>query len=309
MAAFVLALELLAPKAIWLVLTATMLFSLVPTPLQTFLLPIFHRGKLIQPSSSPPWFTVPQRFFLHFYIVGTLFNGFLLLLMLAQTCVKPMPKFEISREEAWRTVAILFLFELQVLRRLYESLYVSKFSRHARMHILAYLLGLLFYVLASLSLFPRGKELMMNLMSGYPAYKHGIDKFEISLGGGNPLREIGWRYWISGAIFFWGSVHQHRCHVILASLRSSEMMKKDDAQYKIPYGDWFEYVSSAHYLAEFVIYFSFVVATGGQNINTWLLFVFTILNLSIAADDTHKWYRRKFKNYPRNRKAIVPFLY
>lgn len=203
-------------------------------------------------------------------------------------------------------VAILSLFELQVLRRLYETSCLSKFSRHARMHILAYLLGLLFYVVASLSLFPRAKELMVSFSHGYLAYKHDIYKSEISFQGGNPLLQVGWRYWIGGAIFVWGWVHQYRCHTILASLRTNQT---DDAQYKIPYGDWFEYVSSAHYLAEFVIYFSFIVATGGQIVDTWLLFAFTVMNLSIAADGTHKWYRRKFENYPRSRKAIVPFLY
>ena len=35
-----------------------------------------------------------------------------------------------------------------------------------------------------------------------------------------------------------------------ASLRSKS--KEDRNVYKIPYGDWFEYVSSAHYFAEFV---------------------------------------------------------
>ncbi|KAI5069438.1 hypothetical protein GOP47_0015739 [Adiantum capillus-veneris] len=94
----------------------------------------------------------------------------------------------------------------------------------------------------------------------------------------------------SGAVIFvWGWIHQYRCHSILASLRANDKMKKEDSQYKIPYGDWFEYVSCAHYLAEFVIYIGFLVATGGSNLDTWLLFVFVVLNLSIAAGDSHKW--------------------
>lgn len=34
----------------------------------------------------------------------------------------------------------------------------------------------------------------------------------------NPLVKLGWRQWIGAAIFFWGWVHQQRCHAILVSL-------------------------------------------------------------------------------------------
>ncbi|WVZ02077.1 hypothetical protein V8G54_022883 [Vigna mungo] len=33
-----------------------------------------------------------------------------------------------------------------------------------------------------------------------------------------------------------------------------------------------------------------------------------VANLSFAAVETHKWYRQKFKDYPSNRFAIIPFL-
>jgi 3-oxo-5-alpha-steroid 4-dehydrogenase 3 len=89
-------------------------------------------------------FTVPQRFFLHFYIVGSLFNGLLLLVLLVYIPIKPsfIGDNKMSSEEAWRTFLLLFLFELQVLRRLYEDMFVTKFSSSARMHILAYLCGI-----------------------------------------------------------------------------------------------------------------------------------------------------------------------
>lgn len=205
------------------------------------------------------------------------------------------------------------LLELQLLRRLYESLYVSKFSAMARMHVLAYLLGLLYYVLAPLSLFPRAREMIMETTQCFGAYKQGINKLNDDNQGWHsmrPLLDIGWTYWIGGAIFIWGWIHQYRCHMILASLRSKKGLNKEDTHaYKIPYGDWFEYVSSAHYFAEIVMYFAFVVATAGLSLDAWLLFIFVVLNLSVVAVDTHRWYTAKFDDYPSSRRAIIPFMF
>ncbi|KAK4477195.1 hypothetical protein RD792_016409 [Penstemon davidsonii] len=98
----------------------------------------------------------------------------------------------------------------------------------------------------------------------------------------NPFMQLKWYVWIGAAIFSWGWIHQRSCHLILGSLRENGRQRDD---YAIPYGDWFEYVSSPHYLAELVT------------------------NLTLAASETQKWYLRKFDNYPRNRFAIIPFIY
>jgi len=46
---------------------------------------------------------------------------------------------------------------------------------------------------------------------------------------------------------------------------------------------------------------------------TWSLpglafFVFTFANLFPRAIRAHKWYRAKFPDYPKDRKAVVPFI-
>jgi 3-oxo-5-alpha-steroid 4-dehydrogenase 3 / polyprenol reductase len=43
----------------------------------------------------------------------------------------------------WRTVFVLILMEIQVLRRLYETEHVFHYSPSARMHIIGYLTGIL----------------------------------------------------------------------------------------------------------------------------------------------------------------------
>ena len=39
-----------------------------------------------------------------------------------------------------------------------------------------------------------------------------------------------------------------------------------------------------------------------------VFFIWTIANLSPRALATHKWYLEKFEEYPKNRKAIIPFI-
>jgi hypothetical protein len=79
------------------------------------------------------------------------------------------------------------------------------------------------------------------------------------------------------AMFCWASVHQYRCHAILYALRPSSAQPQRHSyaiihssdefnlctmghkkiffcSYSIPRGDWFELVSSPHYLAEILIY-------------------------------------------------------
>ncbi|GMY05691.1 polyprenol reductase 2, partial [Fagus crenata] len=58
-----------------------------------------------------------------------------------------------------------------------------------------------------------------------------------------------------------------------------------------------------------VIYAGLLVASGGTDLTIWLLFGFVVANLVFAAAERHRWYLRKFDNYPSNRLAIIPFLY
>jgi 3-oxo-5-alpha-steroid 4-dehydrogenase 3 len=106
----------------------------------------------------------------------------------------------------------------------------------------------------------------------------------------------------------WASLHQYRCHVILAMLRPPSNTARTRV-YKIPYGDWFEYVSSPHYFAEILIYLSFVASQKGENVYLWLMLVFVVQNLSLGATVTQNWYHDKFKEYSKKRFRIIPFIF
>ncbi|KAK4401444.1 Polyprenol reductase 2 [Sesamum angolense] len=109
----------------------------------------------------------------------------------------------------------------------------------------------------------------------------------------NLLMHLKWYVWFGAALFSWGWIHQRRCHAILGSLRDNDE-KVDD--YAIPHGDW-SYTADSWLLVDFLI------------LQIWLLFGFVVANLVFAAAETQRWYIRKFDNYPRNRYAVIPFVY
>jgi 3-oxo-5-alpha-steroid 4-dehydrogenase 3 / polyprenol reductase len=112
-------------------------------------------------------FTVPQRFFLHFYVVASIWTTFLLVATwiyayrMAPLVAEPLSYSTLTsfltggltirhgsdklREGyvAWQAVFLLLLMEAQVLRRLFETIHVFNYSPSARMHIIGYITGLL----------------------------------------------------------------------------------------------------------------------------------------------------------------------
>ncbi|MED6181395.1 hypothetical protein PIB30_018901 [Stylosanthes scabra] len=320
----------------WIAATLPILIASIPIPklhsLRTILLGFARRGKIMHSQK----FTLPQKFFLHFYILASIWTTFLLVTTwcYAYTMVPPVKESSaystitsyligiggsflrtgsptVSEIHAvWQAVFLLLLMEAQVLRRLFETIYVFKYSPSARMHIFGYLAGIFFYLAAPLSLCADCAldvfYFLVNVVSKFIVVgKDHMPPVEVELWQVvNPLFRLGWRHWIGAAVFFWGWIHQQRCHKILGSLRDSRQAN----EYAIPYGDWFEIVSSPHYLSEMVIYGSFVVATGGSNLTIWLLLVFVVANLSFAAVETHRWYHQKFEDYPNSRFAVIPYI-
>jgi 3-oxo-5-alpha-steroid 4-dehydrogenase 1 len=107
---------------------------------------------------------------------------------------------------------------------------------------------------------------------------------------------------IAGFILFWlgYALNQHSDR-ILFRLRSG-----GETGYKIPYGGGYRFVSCPNYLGE-------IVEWGGWALACWnpgatAFFIWTLANLAPRAIMTHRWYRRQFADYPRERKALIPFV-
>ena len=83
-------------------------------------------------------------------------------------------------------------------------------------------------------------------------------------------------------------------------------LRKEKVCYKIPQGKLFKYVSCPNYLGEIIEWLGFFIIT--PSLASLSFFLWTSFNLIPRAMNHHKWYNNSFKNYPKNRKAIIPFI-
>lgn len=210
-------------------------------------------------SATRPACSVAKRHFVHFYVIGTCVNAGIL----------------------WAKGGTLsWLYQIQVSRRLGESLFVTRFSSLARMHVLHYILGLSYYIAVPLTL-------------------HCID--------GSSLAYETWALWLGSGLFLAANWVQFVCHQNLAALRPARANSDGPGDYSIPRGFWFDLVSFPHYTAEVAVYVALAIVAGGAR-PTVLLALFVAIELSFSAIIQHKWYQQKFREYPKARHAIIPFV-
>ncbi len=109
------------------------------------------------------------------------------------------------------------------------------------------------------------------------------------------------RFLIGVSLFIWGLYVHLRSDHILRTLRAP-----GETGYKIPYGSMYRYVSSPNYFGEIVQWCGWAVAT--WSLAGLSFAVFTAANLIPRAISHHKWYENNFPKYPKERRAVVPFL-
>ncbi|WNJ19399.1 DUF1295 domain-containing protein [Pontibacter sp. G13] len=88
--------------------------------------------------------------------------------------------------------------------------------------------------------------------------------------------------------------------------RLIHLRKPGETGYSIPYGGWFRWVSCPNHFGEIIEWVGFAMLTwswAGLSFAVW-----TAANLIPRALDHHRWYQDKFAEYPKNRKAVIPFI-
>lgn len=92
-------------------------------------------------------------------------------------------------------------------------------------------------------------------------------------------------------------------HILLSKLRRQQ----DDKQYKIPQGGLFKLIVCPHYLFEMVdiVGISFI----SQTPYAFSFAVGTIVYLMGRSYVTRKWYLSNFKDFPKDVKAVIPFIF
>ncbi len=88
---------------------------------------------------------------------------------------------------------------------------------------------------------------------------------------------------------------------ILRNLR-----KPGDSGYSIPRGFLYRWISVPNYFGEMIEWLGLAIAACTPA--ALAFFLFTVANLFPRALAHHKWYLQKFPDYPKERKAIIPFV-
>ncbi|XP_004686375.1 PREDICTED: 3-oxo-5-alpha-steroid 4-dehydrogenase 2 [Condylura cristata] len=86
-----------------------------------------------------------------------------------------------------------------------------------------------------------------------------------------------------------------------------QLRKPGEIVYKIPQGGLFTYISGANFLGEIVEWFGFALAT--WSLPALAFAFFTLCFLGLRAFHHHRFYLKRFENYPKSRKALIPFIF
>jgi len=120
-----------------------------------------------------------------------------------------------------------------------------------------------------------------------------------------PLRGPDWlgdpRFVLGALLFVLGyAINLHADEVLLRLRRPGEK------GYKIPQGGLYRWVSCPNYLGEVLEWCGFAICAWSPAAAVFALW--TAANLVPRAISHHRWYKERFADYPKERRAILPFL-
>ncbi|KAI0714285.1 3-oxo-5-alpha-steroid 4-dehydrogenase-domain-containing protein [Cerioporus squamosus] len=117
------------------------------------------------------------------------------------------------------------------------------------------------------------------------------------------IRENPTFLWSCLAVFLFAELSNLRTHLTLRNLRPAGTTKR-----AIPQGYGFSLVSCPNYLFETLAWTSIAVMTGSYA--AWLFLAVSTYQMAVWAVKKHRNYKKEFgKEYPRNRKAMIPFIF
>ena len=100
-------------------------------------------------------------------------------------------------------------------------------------------------------------------------------------------------------IFLIGMYINIRSDYLIISLR-----KDKGPGYHMPDKFMHRYISAPNYFGEIIEWIGWAILT--WSISGLVFAIWTIANLFPRALAHHRWYKEKFSDYPKNRKAIIP---
>uniref|UniRef100_A0A1B6BXQ4 Polyprenal reductase n=1 Tax=Clastoptera arizonana TaxID=38151 RepID=A0A1B6BXQ4_9HEMI len=247
---------------------------------------------------------VPKRWFRHFYVFAGIWSTLCLVSciflyfsfgQLPDVFLKVLDFVSTSHRKAEVTaisslIAASLIF-LQCWRRFYETFYISVFSE-GKMNASHYLIGYAHYCGA-----------ITAIMAEAP----GFTKISFEYKSVVTMSELKMSDVVGVLIFLWAWYHQYVSAVILADLRKNKNGSVVSLKHSIPHGDLFELVSSPHLLCEFIMYLSLMFILWGNTVWPFVL-VWVLSNQMETALLSHWWYLSNFKDYPKRRRAFIPYV-
>lgn len=88
--------------------------------------------------------------------------------------------------------------------------------------------------------------------------------------------------------------------------RLRRFRRSSPGDYVMPSGGLFNYISSPHYFGEIIEWSGWALMT--MSLPGLAFALFTFANLFPRGWASHIWYRNKFPEYPKKRKAVIPFI-
>lgn len=138
--------------------------------------------------------------------------------------------------------------------------------------------------------------IFFNVVNGFMnGYAFSMVQYDISWWF-SPFFIIGAILFTVGMVINWQSDH------ILLHLR-----QPGETHYRIPYGGFFRWVSCPNLMGETIEWIGFALMA--SHLGAWAFAIWTAANLLPRAWKHHQWYLKKFEDYPKQRKAVIPFVW
>ncbi|KAF3629641.1 putative 3-oxo-5-alpha-steroid 4-dehydrogenase 1-like [Capsicum annuum] len=210
------------------------------------------------------------------FLQGKLSSRIGMFVLYAPACVMGFASFLMYPDGGTRFMMVKSVVTVHFLKRVLEVLFVHKYSG-------GMILGSALLISSSYFMFAAVMVYIQHLTLGYQE------------------PEVDLKY-IGLLIFLVGICGNFYHHYLLSKLRDSK-----EKGYKIPRGGLFSVVICPHYLFEIIgfVGISFI----SQTSFSFYCALGVALYLMGRSYVTRKWYLSKFENFPKNVKALIPFVF
>ncbi|CRK88513.1 CLUMA_CG002207, isoform A [Clunio marinus] len=284
------------------------LMSLVEKYLPTAIKQTFRYGKHAHKEKSDKLvekIEIPKAWFSHFYVFAVIWAWGALILVISVYFYgyQPCPYLinylnlscgdnRIAETSPFITLIALSLMTLQCTRRFIETNFLQIFSKKSKINLTHYLCGYLHYY-----------GVIVLIVAKADGFINGQTTPVMKVTLNEALRAI---VAILTFIYFW--YKQYESNLIFINLRKNKSGNVVTETHLIPKGGLFKYLSSPHMTCEVFMYLILYFLLH-QNTSCIYCLAWVVTNQFSNSLLTHRWYKETFSDYPKERKAFIPFLF